>query len=102
MRLLLLSLAAILPAGSAAAPAPQTDIVHPPFAAGEMPVIDPSPDAKGDCPPISRYHAMRRGGPLAPRNLTELPAADHYKAVYRRIDGCEAPIIVGFDVGGSR
>jgi hypothetical protein len=33
-----------------------------------------------------------RGPGLAPRKLDELPPATAYMAVYRRIDGCEAPL----------
>ena len=61
-------------------------------------IVDPNASAPADCPPISRYHAMRRGGPLAAQKLGQLPDADHYKAVYRRIGGCEAPMIVSFGV----
>jgi len=33
-----------------------------------------------------------RGQRLKPQTLTELPLAKTYMAVYRRIDGCEAPL----------
>ena len=64
----------------------------------KMPLVDP---VKNDdrCPPISRYEAARRGGKLKPNFLDESPAADLYNAVYRRIDGCVAPVIVRFGVG---
>ena len=32
------------------------------------------------------------GAPLTPKKLTELPPATGYMAVYRRINGCEAPL----------
>ncbi len=64
-----------------------------------MPLINPSPEA-ANCPPISRYHAARRGARPDAKTLAELPGADHYKAAYRRIDGCEAPIVVSYGVGG--
>ena len=35
-----------------------------------------------------------RGDPVAPRKLTDLPAAESYKAVYRTVDGCEEPMTV--------
>jgi len=35
-----------------------------------------------------------RGAPLTPRKLTELPPAQGYMAVFRHIDGCEAPLTV--------
>ena len=53
------------------------------------------------CPPTSRYEAARRGGKLPPSLLTELPGADMYNAVYRKVGGCEVPMIVRYDVGGT-
>jgi len=67
---------------------------------GKMPVINPDGPLSQICPPTSRYEAARRGGPLTLRHLDELPGADMYKAVYRHIGGCQAPIIVRFDIGG--
>ena len=101
MRLLILAPFALLPAASAAAPVADAPpaMAEP---AGTMPVLDPGDGMAKECPPISRYHAAKRGGALGLRNLAELPGADHYKAAYRRIDGCVAPIIVGFGVGGQR
>ncbi len=103
MRLLFLIPAMLLPAASAAAPAadenPQRAAVAEALPIGNMRLINPSTEA-GNCPPISRYHAMRRGAPLGAKNLNELPAADHYKTAYRRIGGCEVPIVVGYGVGG--
>jgi hypothetical protein len=64
-------------------------------------IINPNGLTSSLCPPTSRYEAARRGGKLGPSLLNQLPAADMYKAVYRRVDGCEAPIIVRYDVGGS-
>ena len=71
------------------------------FPAGDMPIHNPNAGAPSTCPPTSRYEAARRGGKLPKSFLNELPAADLYKAVYRRIGGCEVPIIVRYDVGGS-
>lgn len=91
MRLMLIASAAILfslPAGAAA-----------PVPARNTPVVNPNAEAPAKCPPTSRYEAARRGGPLAVRKLNELPAAEMYKAVYRRIDGCEVPIIAGYGIG---
>jgi hypothetical protein len=64
----------------------------------DMPVLNPNPSAE-HCPPISRYEAAKRGGKLKPDLLTELPTADLYKAVYRRIGGCIAPIIAAYGIG---
>ena len=93
MRLLFLASAVILATASGAAAPPQR--------ASDMPVLNPNAAARSDCPPTSRYEAARRGGPLGARRLNELPAADMYKAVYRHIGGCEAPLIVGYGFGGN-
>jgi hypothetical protein len=48
------------------------------------------------CPRASSYLASKtgdyRGAPLKPRKLTELPPAIGYMAVYRTINGCDAPL----------
>ena len=75
-----------------------------PELAGDMPVFNPSPlkaDSR-ECPPISRYHAMKRGERLKGQKLTELPMADTYAAAYRRIGGCEAPIMIRYGVDSQR
>jgi hypothetical protein len=92
MRLLVLALALSAPASAATAPAAP---------ARNTPVINPNGAASAVCPPTSRYEAARRGGKLGPSLLSQLPAADMYNTVYRRIGGCEAPIIVRYDVGGA-
>jgi hypothetical protein len=51
------------------------------------------------CPPISRYEAARRSGKLKPELLNQLPTADVYKAVYRRVGGCVSPVIVRYGLG---
>jgi hypothetical protein len=66
-----------------------------------MPVINPNFNVE-HCPPISRYEAARRGGKLKPYLLNQLPTADLYKAVYRRIDGCVAPVIAAYGLGVVR
>lgn len=58
----------------------------------KMPVLDPDSAQPKDCPRTSGYIADRRGKPLAPKKLTELPPAITYMAVYRHIGGCEAPL----------
>jgi hypothetical protein len=68
---------------------------------GDMPVVNPNAGSAATCPPISRYEAMKRGGRLSPQHLDELPAADMYKAVYRRVGGCVTPIIVGYGLGAG-
>ena len=69
--------------------------------AGDMPVVNPNAAQPANCPATSRYEASkRRGDKLTPRKLTELPDADMYKAVYRRIGGCQAPIVVKYGIRG--
>ena len=56
------------------------------------------------CPRTTSYltgaGSLYRGKPLTPRGLTELPDGNLYLTAYRRIDGCEAPIIVKYGVSG--
>jgi hypothetical protein len=59
----------------------------------------PQAGAPANCPRTTSYYAYRSSQPLAPRRLTELPPANAFSAVYRHIGGCEAPIIVKYQVG---
>jgi hypothetical protein len=68
--------------------------------AADMPTINPKANQPASCPATSRYEASRRGKTPKVQRLTELPDADLYKAVYRRIGRCEAPIIVKYGVAG--
>lgn len=68
--------------------------------ARDMPVLNPNAGAPKTCPATSRYEAARRGGKLPPSLLNQLPAADAYNAVYRRVGGCEVPVIVRYNIGG--
>jgi hypothetical protein len=49
-----------------------------------------------NCPQTAAHVAAEKapyhGQKLAPHKLTDLPPATTYMAVYRRIDGCEAPL----------
>jgi len=65
-----------------------------------MPVINPKGGQPAACPATSRYEAAKRGKAPKAQKLGELPDADLYKAVYRKIGGCEAPIVVKFGVSG--
>jgi hypothetical protein len=67
---------------------------------GDMPIINPKAGQPANCPATSRYEAMGRGNMPKAQKLNELPDADVYRAVYRRIGRCEAPIIVKFGVVG--
>jgi hypothetical protein len=66
--------------------------------AADMPVINPNASQPANCPATSRYEAARPGKTPQARKLGQLPDADLYKAVYRRIGGCEAPNVVKFGV----
>ena len=55
---------------------------------------------KADCPrTVAFHHTVDRGKAVAPRKLNTLPTANQYAAVYRRINGCEVPLIVRYNVG---
>jgi hypothetical protein len=71
-----------------------------PHAIGDMPSFNPKSDQPANCPATSRYEAGKRGKVPKAQKLGELPDADVYRAVYRRIGRCEAPIIVKFGVVG--
>ena len=68
--------------------------------AGDMPTINPKANQPASCPATSRYEASRRGKTPRAQRLAELPDADLYKAVFRRIGRCEAPIIVKYGIAG--
>jgi hypothetical protein len=53
-----------------------------------------------DCPRATSMHAYDRSKPLKPQKLGDLPPANAYSAVYRRVRGCEVPIVVKYGVGG--
>jgi hypothetical protein len=67
---------------------------------GDMPIINPKAGQPANCPATSRYEAAKRGHSPEARKLNELPDADVYRAVYRRIGQCEVPIIVKYGVVG--
>lgn len=64
----------------------------------DMPLINPNAGRPATCPATSRYEAARRGGTPKARKLGELPDADMYRAVYRRIGHCVAPVVVKYGV----
>jgi hypothetical protein len=67
----------------------------------DMPVLNPNAGSPKSCPPTSRYQAARRGKTPDAQKLNELPAADLYSSVYRRVGGCEVPIIVRYNIGAG-
>jgi hypothetical protein len=68
--------------------------------AADMPVINPNAGQPSNCPALSRYEASRQGKTPQARKLGQLPDADAYRAVYRRIGRCQVPVIVKFGVAG--
>jgi len=84
----MLLLAAALFVAASASPAPT----------GDMPIINPKANQPATCPATSRYEASKRGKAPRAQKLNELPDADLYRAVYRHIGRCEAPMIVKFGV----
>jgi hypothetical protein len=75
-------------------------LIAAPQSTGDMPVISPKANQPANCPATSRYEASKRGKSPKAQKLNELPDADMYRAVYRHIGPCEAPIIVKYGVRG--
>lgn len=107
MRILILVGTALV-AASAASSEPQSSTVS----GFKTPVITPGGPKQGrapqpdgptglTCPKTTAHQAMGKGRPLAGQNLADLPPANHYKAVYRRVDGCEVPVVVGYGIGAK-
>jgi hypothetical protein len=94
--LLLLATAAM----AASAPAALVPDRSPALEVGRNPngLADPLAGSRS-CPPIGRYETRRSAGRPKLRRLNELPPADAYKAVYRRVGGCIAPIVVRTRIG---
>ena len=53
------------------------------------------------CPQVAPHWADRKGEPLRPRKLTELPSANLYAAVYHHVGPCNVPIVVKYGVGAK-
>ncbi len=68
--------------------------------AAPMPSAAQLQPQSSNCPRATGYFALQRGNRVKPHKLTELPDANFYSAVYRRIDGCEVPIVVKYRVSG--
>jgi len=112
MRVLLLTSLLAIPASAASVPSASVPLYSEPantepvisLPAGENGVINPNPRAElGLCPQTAAQMAADRvrksGGRDLFHKLTELPPADGYVAVYRRVNGCEAPIVVKYGIG---
>ena len=71
-----------------------------PQIAADMPVLNPDSESAG-CPETPMSLARKLGKrPSRAVPLTELPPAQMFLAVDRRVDGCSAPIVVRYGVGG--
>jgi hypothetical protein len=55
-------------------------------------VTPPAPHCARTTSYLADGKGLYRGTPLTPRKLTELPPASGYMAVYRQVDGCDAPL----------
>lgn len=112
MRILLLTALLGIPASAASAPSPSAPLFLAPdrpepvisLPAPDGPVINPSRRAAlGLCPPTTAQVAANGTQTAEGRDLihklTELPPANAYVAVYRQVNGCEAPIVVKYGLG---
>ena len=88
MRLLLVAVLASI-AGPASAVAVQTP--------GQP--LNPLQGA-ANCPQTTSVYAWDRSKTVRPQKLAELPDANAYKAVLRRIGRCEVPVVVRFGISG--
>jgi len=88
MRLLAVTILALLPAAAGAVAVKGTPVVK-----GAL------PPASADCPRTTSYYAFDPSKPVKPQKLVELPPANAYAAVYRHVGGCEVPVVVKYGVG---
>ena len=95
MRLLILA-ALALPASASVAKPDQ------PKAATPKLIQPRGAETAANCPQSVRHYAVRPGERLQPHKLGELPPANHYAAVYRRVNGCEVPLVINYRVGARR
>jgi hypothetical protein len=51
--------------------------------------------------PVTPTLLYRKGDPGKVKRLDTLPKANHEKAVLRTVDGCAAPMVVGYAVQGD-
>ena len=104
MRLLILPLAAAALSWPSSAAAPAADPAASPAKPRALDQL-----VSDDCRKTTRYladddaGAAYRGKGLKPRKLDELPDATTYMAVYRTVDGCEAPLtMIEYRQGSDR
>lgn len=76
-----------------------------PTADARRPVLAAAPPAAETCKTNGRFEVAdpallyRDDGKARASSLAQLPKANHEKAVLRVVDGCTAPVIVGYEVG---
>ena len=71
-----------------------------PQIAADMPVVNPDSEL-ARCPETPMSFARKMGKrPSQAIPLTELPSAQMFLAVDRRVNGCSAPIVVRYGIGG--
>jgi hypothetical protein len=103
MRILILA-AAVSVAGARFLPA-AVPAAEPVAAAAATPLVATvkfAPPSGTNCPAVSRFHALKNGEGVKAQKLGELPPADHYKAVYRTVGGCEVPVMADFNPDNLR
>ena len=62
-----------------------------------------APPSMKNCLRTASYHSWRKGQPLTPKKLTELPPATAYMAVFRQIGRCKALMtMIEYTNRGSR
>jgi hypothetical protein len=83
MRLLAVAVIAGLPTAAAAVSVQKAPLTERPIAASSE-----------QCPRTTSYHAWHRDQPVTPQKLNQLPHANAYAAVLRKVRGCEVPVIV--------
>ena len=69
------------------------------FAAPGSPTGPAKPASR--CPDNPTVHLVRPGRPATAHKLTDLPPANMYLSVYRRVDGCLVPVIAAYDIGAT-
>lgn len=64
--------------------------------AATQPAKTPKAPEAANCPRTTSYYAgtgsLYHGDRITPKKLNELPPAIGYMAVYRKVNGCEAPM----------
>ena len=73
-----------------------------PRPAGAMPLLAPGGLRALTCPATTSRPALNKSRPATAQKLSELPPANAYLSVYRKIDGCEVPVVARYGIGGAR